>query len=98
MKQWEKPEMKVFDIKMNENIAASGDVDRTKEKRMLIIKDTDPNTVDTHKYVAYYTDTNMVIETSYSFGSGTLQLGADQITTQVSDEMDIAGCHGGNNQ
>lgn len=95
MKQWEKPEMKVFDIKMNENIAASGDVDRPKAAGIVVIAKGVGEEVDTIKTMTYYTDTNMIIETSYEYiprGAGKIPTGANETALGISNAIDDAGC------
>lgn len=95
MKQWEKPEMKVFDIKMNENIAASGDVDRPKATGMVTIAKGVGENVDTIMTLTYYTDTNMIIETAYEYipyGTGKIPTGANETALAISNAIDDAGC------
>lgn len=93
MKQWEKPEVKVFDIKMEENIAASGD-DRIKANGTVEIEKGPGEAVNTIKTLTYYTDTNMIIETNYEYiqyKTGVIPSNG-MTASSISQAIDDAGC------
>lgn len=93
MKTWMKPEMNVLDIKMSENIAASGDEDRPIATKMVKLIGTSGVT-PINKFCAYYTDTMTLINTSIPAGSGTYT-DTSRTPTDITNEIDNAGCHGG---
>ena len=61
MREWKKPEVKVFDVKMDENIAASGD-------RILNIRHSQRGVMaDKWKRHNYYVSGNTIVDTSYTY-------------------------------
>ena len=62
MREWKKPEVKVFDVKMDENIAASGD-------RILNIRHSQVGKLpDMWNRFDYWVSGNTIVDTSYTCG------------------------------
>lgn len=97
MKQWEKPDLKVLKVNMDENIAASGDESRPKASGIMEIArvEGDPDTVNTIMTLTYYTDTNIVIGTNYAYierGHGVFNPPYPETANSISNAIDDAGC------
>lgn len=61
MREWKKPEVKVFDVKMDENIAASGD-------RILNIRHSQSGVMaDNWEKHNYYVSGNTIVDTNYTY-------------------------------
>lgn len=93
MKTWTKPEMKVMNIRMNENIATSGDQTRPIDRKIITLNGSGGDGKAIIKYCAYYSDTMTVITTSIP--AGNTYTDNSRTASEITQSIDDAGCHGG---
>lgn len=91
MKTWTTPELNILDIKMSENIAASGDEDRPRANKIIKLHGSNAASDDVTKNVSYYTDTMTVINTSIPAG-GSRYEDLSKTASQISVVIHDAGC------
>ncbi len=60
MREWKKPEVKVFDVKMDENIAVSG------EQILFIIHNQGGVSASKWKRYSYYVSGNTIVDTNHT--------------------------------
>lgn len=83
MKAWKNPEVKVFDVKMDENIAASGD-------RILNIRHNQSGEMaDNWSKHDYYVSGNTIVDTNYTYHDSS-ELNTYYFT--IASEGDVSGC------
>ena len=87
MKVWKKPEVKVFNVKMNENIAASGD------ETQVIMHQVSGSLANTWKSYTYYVSGETIADTGIKYFY--TASGGNTNYYTLASETEVASCLAG---